>query len=88
MQLEGWGLEQREAMQEERGQEESMCPFPGLSRPCWARGQGSSGPQNGVTYPPASHYLLHSGSRLGGWWGRGGALEVGRGSARAAVDGL
>lgn len=51
MQLEGLGLEQREAMQEERGQESSTCPFPGLSRPCWVRGQGSSGPQNGVTHP-------------------------------------
>lgn len=68
-------------------------PFPGALQALLGPGDGSSGPlcraQTNTAPPtPASHYLRHSGSRLGGWWGGGGALEVGRGSGRAAVDGL
>lgn len=86
-QWDGLGLAQLETMQE-RERKESAHPFPGPSRPCWASGEtGAPGPTWSHP-PPASHYLLHSESRLGGWWGQGGALEVGRGSARAAVDGL
>lgn len=87
IQRDGSGLVQPETMQE-RERKESAHPFPGPSRPCWASGEtGALGPTRSRP-PPASHYLLHSGSRLGGWWGQGGALEVGRSSARAAVDGL
>ena len=91
MKLEGLGLEQQEAMQEGGGRSH-MCPFPGLSRLCWAWTSTLdpfARPRPKLcSPPPASHYLLHSGSRLGGWWGRGGAFEVGGGSARVAVDGL
>lgn len=36
MKLQGLGLEQQEAMQGGGGGSH-ICPFPGLSRPCWAR---------------------------------------------------
>lgn len=57
-----------------RGQKDSMCPFPMLSRPCWAQGMGTLDPfartRPKFHHPPSAfHYLLHSGSRLGSWWG-------------------
>lgn len=88
MQLDGSGLEQWEAMQEERDQKESACPFPGSPDPTGLGGSRELWIPKWSHPPPASYYLLHSGSRLGGGRGRGGALEAGRGSARAAVDGL
>ena len=38
-------------MQEERGQKESVCSFPGSPDPSGLGGQGSSGSQSGVTHP-------------------------------------
>lgn len=69
MKLEGLGLEQQEAMQE-RGGWSQTCPFPGLQT-LLGSADGSSGPlcrAQAKTAPPtpASHYLRHSGSRLGG----------------------
>lgn len=56
--------------------EERWTPFP------WGSGADRDQP------PDCPLYLLHSVSRLRGWQGGGGGLEVGGGPARAAVDGL
>lgn len=52
-------------------QKELMCSFLGFSKPCWAQGMGVLDPfartRPKFHHPPsASHYLLYSGSRLGG----------------------
>lgn len=71
----GLGLEQQAAMQE-RGGRCQMCPFPGLSRPCWAQGMGaldsSARPRPTLRHPPLPPATF---CIVGLGWVAGGAEE-------------